>query len=150
NEQEALSAHDAGAAFLCVQGPEAGAHRGVFDNRGDPDNQPLDQLLVAVTMCTTLPVLAAGGISTRERVRSVLASSPAVAAVQCGTVFLRCTESGARPAHKIALTDGQFTETVVTRAFSGRPARGLRNHFIDQHPDAPAAYPEVNNATRAL
>jgi nitronate monooxygenase len=71
-------------------------------------------------------------------------------AVQCGTAFLRCPESGAQPAHKDALGDTMFTETTVTRAFSGRPARGLVNRFIRDHPDAPPAYPEINNATRPL
>jgi nitronate monooxygenase len=71
-------------------------------------------------------------------------------AVQCGTAFLRCPESGAHPVHKAALASGQFTGTAMTRAFSGRPARGLVNQFIRDHPDAPAAYPEINNATRPL
>ena len=50
----------------------------------------------------------------------------------------------------MCIRDSRYGETVVTRAFSGRPARGLRNRFVDDHPDAPAAYPEVNNATRPL
>jgi nitronate monooxygenase len=85
---------------------------------------------------------------TAAQVRAVLAAG-AVAA-QCGTAFLRCTESGAHPLHKAALADPRYTETALTRAFSGRPARGLVNQFIRDHTDAPAAYPEINNATRPL
>ena len=69
-------------------------------------------------------------------------------AVQCGTAFLRCPESGAHPVYKAALADTRFQTTAVTRAFSGRPARGLVNGFMRAHEDAPAAYPEINNATR--
>ena len=72
------------------------------------------------------------------------------AAVQCGTAFLRCPESGAHPVHKAALADPRYTETAVTRAFSGRPARGLLNAFMRAHQDPPAAYPEINNATRPI
>jgi nitronate monooxygenase len=71
-------------------------------------------------------------------------------AVQCGTAFLRCPESGAHPRHKAALADPRFTETAVTRAFSGRPARGLVNRFMLDHSRAPSAYPEINNVTRPL
>jgi len=82
------------------------------------------------------------------QVQAVLAAG-AVAA-QCGTAFLRCPESGAHPLHKDALADPRFTTTALTRAFSGRRARGLVNRFIEDHADAPAAYPEINNATRPL
>ena len=71
-------------------------------------------------------------------------------AAQCGTAFLRCPESGAHPRYKAALADPRYTATTLTRAFSGRPARGLVNQFIrdhqgarrlpgDQQRDAPAA-----------
>ena len=83
-----------------------------------------------------------------RQVRAVIAAG-AVAA-QCGTAFLRCPESGAHPRYKAALADPRYTETVLTRAFSGRPARGLVNQFIRDHQDAPAASPEINNATRPL
>jgi nitronate monooxygenase len=137
-----------GASFLVVQGHEAGAHRGTFANVGVPDDRPLPQLLGDVRSVTDVPLVAAGGVGTADDVRRLLAAG--AAGVLCGTAFLRCPESGARPQWKDALTDPGRTETVVTRAFSGRPARGLRNRFIDEHPDAPAAYPEVNNATRPL
>ena len=71
-------------------------------------------------------------------------------AAQCGTAFLRCPESGAHPLHKAALVDPEYTGTAMTRAFSGRRARGLVNRFVRDHPDAPSAYPEINSATRPL
>jgi len=71
-------------------------------------------------------------------------------AVQCGTALLRCPESGAHPVYKAALADPRYGGTAVTRAFSGRPARGLVNGFLRDHQDAPPAYPEINNATRPI
>lgn len=146
--EEAVLAVAAGASFLCVQGHEAGGHRGTFTDEGMPDGRPLARLVADVRAVTDVPIVAAGGVGTADDVQRLLAAG--AAAVQCGTAFLRCPESGARPQWKDALADPRFTETVVTRAFSGRPARGLRNRFVDEHPDAPAAYPEVNNATRPL
>lgn len=146
---EATEAAGAGADVLCVQGVEAGAHRGTFVN-ADAPGQDLEllPLLAAVAAVTSLPLVAAGGIMSSAQVRAVLAAG--AMAAQCGTAFLRCPESGAHPLHKAALADPRYTETTVTRAFSGRPARGLVNQFILDHPGAPAAYPEINNATRPL
>jgi nitronate monooxygenase len=146
---EARQAAGAGADALCVQGPEAGAHRGTFVNDdGSGTEMGLLELIGEIARVTDLPQLAAGGIVESRHVRSVL-DAGAVAA-QCGTAFLRCPESGAHPAHKAALADRRYSVTVVTRAFSGRPARGLLNRFVRDHPDAPAAYPEINNATRPI
>ncbi|HEX6526729.1 MAG TPA: nitronate monooxygenase [Streptosporangiaceae bacterium] len=146
---EALVAADAGADALCVQGFEAGAHRGTFIN-ADAFGQDygLLSLIGAVGSLTSLPLIAAGGIMSAGQVQAVVAAG-AIAA-QCGTAFLRCPESGAHPRHKAALADPRYTTTTLTRAFSGRPARGLVNQFVLDHPDAPAAYPEINNATRPL
>lgn len=146
---EAAMAAATGADALCVQGLEAGAHRGTFVN-ADTFGQDygLLSLLETVASVTSLPLVAAGGIMGAAQVRAVLAAG-AVAA-QCGTAFLRCPESGAHPLHKAALIDPRYTVTTLTRAFSGRPARGLVNQFILDHPGAPAAYPEINNATRPL
>jgi nitronate monooxygenase len=146
---EAAMAAAAGADALCVQGFEAGAHRGTFvnDDATGPDYGLLP-LIGEVAAVTGLPQVAAGGIMGPRQVRAVLAAG-AVAA-QCGTAFLRCQESGAHPSYKAALANPRYTATTLTRAFSGRPARGLVNQFIRDHADAPPAYPEINNATRAL
>lgn len=146
---EAQMAAAARADALCVQGYEAGAHRGTFGNDDAPGrDRGLLSLIGEVAAVTGLPQIAAGGIMGPRQVQAVLAAG-AVAA-QCGTAFLRSQESGAHPLHKAALADPRYTATTVTRAFSGRPARGLVNEFIVSHPDAPPAYPEINNATRPL
>ncbi len=86
---------------------------------------------------------------TAARVRELLAGG--AVAMQLGTAFLRSPESGASQLHKDALASGRFAGTAVTRAFSGRYARGLENRFIRDHdPDAVAAYPEINLTTRPL
>ena len=69
-------------------------------------------------------------------------------AAQLGTAFLRSPESGAHEVHKAALADPAFATTAVTRAFSGRRARGLVNKFMLDHLSAPSAYPEINGTTR--
>ena len=146
---EAALAAEAGADALCVQGYEAGAHRGTFVNDDAPGrDRGLLSLIGEVAAVTGLPQIAAGGIMGPRQVRAVLAAG--AAAAQCGTAFLRSPESGAHPLHKAALADPRYTATTVTRAFSGRPARGLVNEFIVEHADAPPAYPEINNATRPL
>jgi nitronate monooxygenase len=146
---EAGLAAGAGADCLIVQGREAGAHSGTFTNAGPADTRPgLLDLLAEVAAATSLPLIAAGGLTGAEAVAGALASGATAAAL--GTAFLRCPESGAHPLQKAALADPRRTATAVTRAFSGRPARALVNRFLLDHPDAPAAYPEINNATRAL
>ncbi len=146
---EAGLADAAGADCLIVQGREAGAHSGAFTNASPADARPgLADLLAEVAGTTRLPLIAAGGLADAGGVAAALAAGAVAAAL--GTAFLRCAESGAYPLHKAALTDPRRTATAITRAFSGRPARALVNRFVLDHPDAPAAYPEINNATRAL
>jgi nitronate monooxygenase len=147
--EEAMAAAAAGVDALCVQGYEAGAHRGTFSNDDTPGRDyGLLALVGEIARVTDLPQVAAGGIMHPDQLSAVLVAG-AVAA-QCGTAFLRCPESGAHPVHKAALIDPRFKATALTRAFSGRTARGLVNRFVLEHADAPAAYPEINNATRPL
>ncbi|WP_319432301.1 nitronate monooxygenase [Mycobacterium sp. RTGN5] len=146
---EAGAAVAAGADALVVQGPEAGGHRGTFDPVALPGEQPLDALLAAIVAAHSLPMIAAGGLARAVDVRRVL-DGGAVAA-QAGTAFLLCDEAGTNGAHRSALTDERFAETVVTRAFSGRYARGLANDFTARYDDvAPLGYPEVNQMTGPL
>jgi nitronate monooxygenase len=147
--EEAVLAHEAGADCLCVQGAEAGAHRGSFVNDDRPgQDYPLADLLAEVPRVSDLPLIAAGGISGPRNVAAALAAGATL--VQFGTAFLRCTESGAHPTYKAALADPRFTITAITRAFSGRRARSVENEFMRTHQSAPAAYPEINHATRPL
>jgi nitronate monooxygenase len=146
---EARLAANVGADVLCVQGAEAGGHRGTFGNPERIDDIGLLPLLRRVSSAVKLPLIATGGLSHGRDVAAVLVAG--AQAAQLGTVFVPCPESGANPLHKAALTDPAFPGTAVTRAFSGRPARGLVNRFVLDHSDgAPAAYPHVHHLTRNL
>ncbi|MFY1621249.1 nitronate monooxygenase [Micromonospora sp. WMMD736] len=143
---EAGAAVSCGVDALVVQGPAAGGHRGTFDPAAPPAGAPLHELLRSVLTETDLPVVAAGGLMTAEDIATVREAG--VVAAQLGTAFLLADEAGSTPVHRAALRDPQFTETVVTRAFSGRYARGLRNRFITEHDgQAPLGYPEVHYLT---
>ncbi|TXS55101.1 nitronate monooxygenase [Streptomyces sp. t39] len=148
---EARAAERAGADAVCVQGVEAGGHQGT--HRDDPDAEGaglgLLALVALVRESVRLPVIAAGGLMRGAQIAAVLAAG--ASAAQLGTAFLVCPESGAHPLHKRAMTDPLLTRTEVTRAFSGRPARGLVNRFVREHgPYAPAAYPDVHHLTAPL
>jgi nitronate monooxygenase len=146
---EAQAALANGAAALVVQGPLAGGHRGSFDPAALPPHDDLDTLFGRIHHYTDAPLVAAGGLTTSAEVAHVV-SRGAVAA-QAGTAFLLAREAGTSAVQRAALVDPQFTETVVTHAFSGRPARGLLNDFIRRHDaTAPLGYPEVNQLTAPL
>lgn len=146
---EADAAEECGADLLVVQSAAAGGHRGTFDQRATPDQAPLPDLLRAVRARTTLPLLGAGGVGTAHDVSAALAAG--ALAVQVGTALLLADEAGTRPAHRAALQDPAYDATTVTRAFTGRPARGLRNRFIDDHDaEAPPGYPAVHHVTAPL
>lgn len=145
--EEARTAVARGADGVCVQGVEAGGHRATFDPAHD-DDRLLLELLPEVVRAVEVPVIAAGGLMTGADIAAARAAG--ASAVQLGTAFLRCPESGAQPAHKVALADPTFTKTELTWAFTGRPARGLSNRFIREHRGAPTAYPEVHHMTKPL
>ncbi|MFC4124649.1 nitronate monooxygenase [Nocardia rhizosphaerae] len=147
---EALIALDAGADALVAQGAEAGGHRASFlddpaeDTVDPPGLLTLIQLLSAVT---ARPIVAAGGIATGAGLAAVLAAG--AAAGQLGTALLRCPEAGTNAVHRGAI--GSTEPTMLTRAFTGRRARGIRNGFLARHTaNAPAAYPEIHYATAPL
>ncbi|RJO72000.1 nitronate monooxygenase [Nocardia panacis] len=147
---EARRAAAAGADALIAQGAEAGGHRASFVDRGADDAVDPPTLLTLLQLlraATDLPLVAAGGLSTGAAIAAALALG--ARAAQVGTAFLRCPEAGTNPVHRAAL--GAATPTMLTRAFTGRRARGLRNRFMDDHSaDAPAAYPEIHYATAPL
>lgn len=146
---EATRAHEAGVDMLVVQAAFAGGHSGTLSPRRPLTPVPIAELVRRVTAAVPLPVQAAGGLATPEAVAEVLRAGAAAAVV--GTVLLRANESGASATHQAALTDPARTETVVTRAFTGRPARGLRNAFIDAHEgQAPLGYPALHHLTSPL
>ncbi|TLS34628.1 nitronate monooxygenase [Geobacillus thermoleovorans] len=150
SREEACMAAEAGANALCVQGAEAGGHRASFGNDPEQDEAlELFPLLARVRAAVQVPLVVAGGIMDGRGIAAALKAG--ASAVQLGTAFLRCPESGAHPLHKQALADPRFVETAVTRAFTGRPARGLVNRFMAEYRAlAPAAYPHVHHMTKPL
>jgi nitronate monooxygenase len=150
---EARAAEAAGANAVCVQGVEAGGHQGTHHDDPQDDGTGaglgLLSLVTQVREAVALPLVAAGGLVRGGQIAAVLAAG--ADAAQFGTAFLVCPESGAHPLHKQAMTSPLFTRTALTRAFSGRPARGLVNRFLSEHgPYAPAAYPQVHHLTSPL
>ncbi|WP_245627392.1 NAD(P)H-dependent flavin oxidoreductase [Kribbia dieselivorans] len=149
NPRDVRSAASRGIDALVLQGPEAGGHRSTFTAAEEPDRTPLLELLDTVRPTTDLPIVAAGGLATPQDVRDALDSG--AAAVQVGTMFVVAAEAGTSRTYRDALHDMRLAPTCVTRAFSGRPARGLRNTFITTHHRwAPAIYPQVNQLTAPL
>ncbi|MFD9321528.1 nitronate monooxygenase [Streptomyces sp. NPDC060053] len=149
--EEARAVEQAGADAVIVQGVEAGGHQGT--HRDNPENDRsgigLLALIAQVRESVNLPIVAAGGLMRGSQIAAVLAAG--ADAAQLGTAFLVTPESGAHAVHKQALTNPLFVRTELTRAFSGRPARGLVNRFLREHgPYAPAAYPEVHHLTSPL
>ncbi|WP_404312782.1 nitronate monooxygenase [Agrococcus terreus] len=147
--EEATAARDAGVDGLVAQGTDAGGHSATHDPARTLEPVATGALLRAVREAVGLPVIAAGGVDGPDAVRALLDAGAAAVAV--GTLLLRTDEAGTSPTHRAALADPRFDETVITRAFTGRPARALRNGFIDRHDAAaPVAYPAVHHLTRAL
>jgi nitronate monooxygenase len=147
NPAEAMQACLADVDVLCVQAASAGGHRSTFGNYAG-STLSLVELLRAVGDVANVPMIAAGGIAGPAQVHQAL--SAGAIAVQAGTAFLAATESGAAAVHKAALT-APGACTTVSRAFSGRPARGISNEFMLKYDfAAPAAYPQVNALTGPL
>jgi nitronate monooxygenase len=141
---EADRALDCGVDAVIAQG--AGGHSATFDPLAVPPDDPLDDLVAALIAGRDCPVVAAGGLATPtdvQRVRGVGAT-----AAQIGTALLLADEAGTNPVHRAALCDPQFEETVLTRVFTGRYARALRNRFIEEHEQhAIFGFPEVASMT---
>lgn len=145
--QEAVQAAAAGADALVVQGVEAGGHRGSFADSDDHEDYGILALLSLVGARVDLPLMAAGGIATGSALAGVLAAGATAGAI--GTAFLRCPEAGTTAPYRHAVT--QPRRTGLTRAFSGRLARGLVNTFQAEHTAAaPIAYPELHHLTTPL
>ncbi|MCM3509191.1 nitronate monooxygenase [Rothia sp. P100] len=148
NPQNAILATQADANFLCVQGPDAGGHQSTFRVQDEVNQLPLSQLVPAVQAVTNLPLIAGGGVGSNQDVQSILALG--VEAVQVGTVLLLSDEAGTSQAHRDALQSG-ITETRLTRAFTGRPARAIVNDFVTEFDAlAPAVYPHAHYLTAPL
>ena len=143
---DARRATAAGADLLVVQGYEAGGHRGGTSDAPD-EAVGLIALLQLITAGVATPVVAAGGIATGQAIAAVLCLGARAAAL--GTAFLDAAEAATAPVQRSALR--QDAPTRLTRAFSGRTARGIENDFLRAHSEsAPAAYPEVHYLTSPM
>ncbi len=139
----------AGVDYIAAQGEEAGAHRGSFLKSFEESMVPMRDLTRGLLREVPVPVIASGGIMNGGEIREML-DAGAVAA-QLGTAFLVCDESGAPDAYKKALLAAKQDTTVITRAYSGRPARGLRNAFIDMVEGVPILpFRQQNDLTRPM
>lgn len=143
---EAEQAIARGVEALVVQGSEAGGHQGAHVNH---DAEPLSvlALLQQLRPLTNLPLIAAGGIAGAAGIAAVMALG--AQAAQMGTAFMLTPEAGTSEPHRRALRGD--APTRLTRAFSGRRARGIVNRFMIEHEhEAPVAYPEVHYMTVPL
>jgi nitronate monooxygenase len=126
--EEAMTLERAGADAIVAQGSEAGGHRGTFGESFEAGMIGTVALVPQVADAVTVPVVASGGIMDGRGIAAALALG--ASAVQMGTAFLTCDEAGIPPAYKQAILTAQENATRLTRAFSGRPARGIANRFM--------------------
>jgi nitronate monooxygenase len=139
-----------GADAVVAQGAEAGGHRGLFLS-GDRDiaTQVGTMALVPqVVDAVDVPVIAAGGIADGRGVAAAFALG--AAAVQVGTAFLFCPEAKVSALHRAALKSARDDSSVLTTAFTGRPARGIVNRFIRDVGPMPTDAPPFPNAANAV
>ncbi|GAA5513405.1 nitronate monooxygenase [Deinococcus carri] len=141
-EARALAAD--GVDAVVAQGGAAGGHRGGWGQDELADTLALTR---AVAEAVALPVIAAGGLMNAADVRAALDAGASL--VQCGTAFLRATEAGTSAPYRSALAAAQPGATTLTRAFSGRLARGLANR-VTAEVGRPLPYPLQNGLTRPL
>lgn len=149
--REAAELERRGVDAVCAQGYEAGGHRGTFTGSAYEAMVGTFALAPQVADAVSVPVLAAGGVMDGRGLAAALALGTDGA--QMGTAFLACPESGAHAAYKEALLAATEEDTTITRAFSGKPARGLRNRFTEEmaaHEAGLPDYPVQNAYTRDL
>jgi nitronate monooxygenase len=147
---EAVALKEAGADAIVTQGSEAGAHRGTFGPSFDTAMIGTMALVPQVVDAVGVPVIASGGIMDGRGVAAALTLG--AQAAQLGTAFLTSDEAGIPPGYKQAILDAREDQTRLTRAFSGRPARGIVNRLmteIDAQPEAILPFPFQNALTRS-
>jgi len=148
---EARAWEETGADFVCLQGVEGGGHRGTFLGDVEQSGVGLMALLSQAARAVRVPLIAAGGIMDGRGIAAALILG--AQAVQLGTAFLCCPESGAHPGWKRRLQRARDDETRLTRVFSGKFARGLVNEFMERLRPFEAQippYPIQNALTREI
>jgi len=149
--EEARMLQEAGVDAVVAQGAEAGAQRGTFAGPFEAAMVPTVDLVTEIVKRVPVPVIAAGGLMNGRDI--MVALRRGASAAQLGTAFLTCPESGAPDVYKQAILAARSDTTVVTRAFTGRPARGLANTFIarlEGKEDTILPYPLQNILTRGM
>lgn len=150
SEVDALKAVERGADGLIVQGPKAGGHRSTWTIGEEPGTKPLEKILEGLYSLVNVPVMAAGGARTSADVERLIEWG--ASSVACGSAFLLADEAGTSNPNRALLAraaeDG--LESVSTRAFSGRYARGIETEFTRAHPDLPPLYPHLNAMQKPL
>jgi nitronate monooxygenase len=137
---EACSLEAEGADAIIAQGFEAGGHRGSFSDRPGAGMIGAMALVPQIVDAVRLPVIAAGGIADGRGIAAAFALG--ASGVQLGTAFLRCPEATVPPLYRAQLQAAADDATELTRAFTGRPARALRNRFVIEMADAaPLEFP---------
>ncbi|MEY8741216.1 NAD(P)H-dependent flavin oxidoreductase [Bacillales bacterium AN1005] len=149
--EEAIEVEKRGMDIIVVQGTEAGGHRGSFINDGKDSLIGLMSLIPQVTDTISKPVVAAGGIMDGRGLMASLCLG--AVGVQMGTAFLTCDESGAHDVHKNAILNTTENQTILTRSFSGKWSRGIKNKFIVDmlaHENKFPVYPVQNSLTQLI
>lgn len=149
--REAVELEENDVDVIVGQGSEAGGHRGTFDGAYETAMVGTMALIPQLVDHVRVPVVASGGIMDgRGAAASLVLGADGV---QMGTAFLTCAESGTPSAHQEAILHSTDESTVVTRAFSGKPARGIHNRFIaemDPYTETYPDYPIPNSLTKDI
>jgi nitronate monooxygenase len=148
---EAYRLAEAGVDAIVAQGSEAGAHRGTFLGSFEQSMVPTSYLVRGIRGVLDLPVIASGGLM--DGIDVSRAMREGAAAAQLGTAFLTCPEAGTPAIHRQAILAARRDTTMITRAFSGRPARGLTNDFmatLARQEEIILPFPLQNDLTRAM
>lgn len=146
---EAKLLEAAGIDIVVAQGLEAGGHRGTFLGDAELKLASLNDLVSQLTCKVKIPIVAAGGIMNCGDIKSVM--NLGASGVQIGTAFITCIESGANPTYKKILLNQTGDQTILTRAFSGKYARGINNKFIQRMKDKTILdYPIQNALTNPM
>lgn len=151
NLDEAVLIEKSGIDFVVAQGSEAGGHRGTFVGEAEDSLISVLSLVPQLIDCVKIPVIAAGGIMDARGI--VAALMLGADSVQMGTAFLSCAESGIHPEYKNTLLNVRQDNTTLTRVFSGKMARGIKNKFIEwmrPYQESILDYPIQNSLTRKM
>lgn len=148
--EEAVLAERSGVDIIIAQGSDAGGHRSTFDLTKHKNGADIGtfSLVPQVADNVKIPVAAAGGVNDGRSLAAALALG--AAGVQIGTRFLSSVEAGIHKAYKQKLFASKEDDTVITKVFSGRPARGILNKFIEEFSKESLAYPYQNSATKSI